>query len=511
MQYENNYSGLHAGGGAGAINLKSSLEDFLKEEYTEGLRSEFAVMDALINNLSKDTITGRKKYKTFQLGITDNVRAVGKTNSDLYNLGLGDFMKAPNTVDAEFDTTKLLGAFSITDETLMKSSTDGSLFDVLGESLNAMQVGLKHTMNRYTYGSSTGLIGRVTSASAFTDKANANPGKQAAGNAKIPDVKIDSDTYNPIIRIACTNSMSILPGMGILLKITASDNSVTAAQGYVWQRDDSTTFGVDSLICVIDASDVAEIAKILAVTTGTPVAAKPASGDDPAVPASYKVEVFSRQLDKTNIIPEYTGLEDIVIKRNNKLFGVDRSVYPSLNCIQVDKNGDLLLEADLRDMSDQIALSSPEGVGINMVCAKHTIISTIEKQMYQFKHYSMDASGNGFQLGGRPNIMFDTFELKKDKYARDKNVYMLDTGKVGELIRKDFDWITNGREGVLERRPGTEIYEAIMTKYADMYIDAWKAHASFINVADAIGSAGLYSREVKVTNAADFEKIGGQA
>ena len=30
------------------------------------------------------------------------------------------------------------------------------------------------------------------------------------------------------------------------------------------------------------------------------------------------------------------------------------------------------------------------------------------------------------------------------------------------------------------------MYEGIMTKYADMYIDAWKSHAGFINAAETI-------------------------
>jgi hypothetical protein len=88
----------------------------------------------------------------------------------------------------------------------------------------------------------------------------------------------------------------------------------------------------------------------------------------------------------------------------------------------------------------------------------------------------------GFQLG-RPTIKFDNYELYKDKYAHDNTVYMLDTQQIGELLRKDFGWLTSGREGILERRDGTEVYEAIMTKYGDMYVDAWKCHASFINVA----------------------------
>ena len=63
--------------GSGGFSSKNVIEDFLKLEYQEGLRNEFSVMEALINKLSKDTISGKKKYKAFALGITDNVRAMG--------------------------------------------------------------------------------------------------------------------------------------------------------------------------------------------------------------------------------------------------------------------------------------------------------------------------------------------------------------------------------------------------------------------------------------------------
>lgn len=463
-----NYTGLNVTQDNG-INLKSSLEDFLKLEYTEGLRNEFAVMDALINSLSKDTITGKKKYKSFALGITDNIRAIG--NGDLYNIEIEDFIKAADTVDAEFDTTKLIGVFSITDEVLLKGSTDGSLFDVLGDTLNRMQMGLKHTMNRYTYGSKSGLIGVISEAEVFSaDKAGANPGVQVGNKAISRD----------IVSIKCSNSMSILPGMGVMIAVETEEEGTTTykyRQGKIWQKDDAA-LGKESLIVVLDP-----------IKDGEATAAEIGEG----------AKLYARQMKTGAAVEEYTGLEDIVCTTNNTIFGVDRSVFRTLNCAQKDLDGNLLTESDLRDMADHVSLITPEGANINLVCAKHAIVSTIEKQMYQFKQYSLDTAQNGFTLG-RPNIKFDTFELKKDKYAHDGTVYLLDTTKVGELLRKDFGWITSGRETILERRDGSEIYEAIMTKYADMYIDAWKAHACFKNVADAVGTAGLYAREVKVVN-----------
>ena len=104
----------------GNFSTKNVIEDFMKTEYQEGLRNEFNMMDALINRLPKDTITGKKKYKSFALGVADNVRAVGES-FDRYELGFDTFYnKGVETVEAEFDTTKLMATFAITDEAILK-------------------------------------------------------------------------------------------------------------------------------------------------------------------------------------------------------------------------------------------------------------------------------------------------------------------------------------------------------------------------------------------------------
>ena len=80
---------------------------------------------------------------------------------------------------------------------------------------------------------------------------------------------------------------------------------------------------------------------------------------------------------------------------------------------------------------------------------------------------------------------------------------MLDQTKIGELVRRDFTWITSGEvNSVLQRRPGTELYEGIMNKYADMYIDAWRCHGLIKNVkVPAVGEVvKQYSRPVEVVN-----------
>lgn len=430
------------------VNVKSSLEDFLKIEYTDGLQNEFNTMEALINKLKKDTLTGKYRTKSFALGVTDNIRMLGNGN-DQYVLTVNDYTNAAETVDAQFDTTKLMGIFSITDETILKGTTDGSIFDVLNDSLGRMNLSLKHTLNRFTYGSKSGLIGTITSTTVTTTAAN------ATGNA----MKCD------LAEFEMTNSLSILPGMGIALCSGAGTTAspyVVVAQGKVWQKY-SSAVGSEKVIILIQeyttGNDISD------VVTG--------------------LSVFSRQLRTNNIVPEYTGLQDIVITQNNNIFGVDRNVYKTLNCTVQDLNNALLTESVLRDMADHIEISCADDSKVKLVASNHKIISTVEKQMYQFKDYTIDSSNSTFHLG-RKDIIFDTYTLYKDKFSRDKNVYLLDTDKIGELVRKEFGWITSGNHQVLERRDGSEIYEGIMTKYADMYIDAWKSHAAFINAAEVV-------------------------
>ena len=63
-------------------------------------------------------------------------------------------------LEAEFDTTKLMATFSVTDEVLLKGTSDGSLIDVVKDSLDRMQLALSHTMARFTYGAPDGKIGK---------------------------------------------------------------------------------------------------------------------------------------------------------------------------------------------------------------------------------------------------------------------------------------------------------------------------------------------------------------
>lgn len=479
----------HRGLNANQINVKNSLEDFLMVDYTLGLQNEFSTMEALINKLSTDTITGKYRTKTFALGITDNIRALGKSN-DMYELDYSDFTRGADTVEAQFNTTKLMGFFSITDETMLLGTTDGSIFDVVRDSLARLEMNLKHTQARFTYGSSKGSIGLVT-LTPDEDK-------------DFYTIKSGDNTFLPTGKkyIECTakNSHSMLPGMGVMIKVGKvvegegeeatttyldpesaafiaaeaaedKDTSTLIYVGRIWQKFD-TDIHAESMYITLD------VIKETGTTTAPTVIPVPEAG--------AAARIYSRQLIHDGVVnAEYTGLEEIVLTKNNKIFNVDRNIYKALNCTVKDLENKLLTESTLRDMADHIALTSPEQASINLMVSNHRIVSTVEKQMYQFKQYSLDTKGNGFQLG-RPNIVFDNFEMMKDKYSRDQNVYMLDTGKIGELLRKDFAWITSGRETILERRDGTEVYEAIMTKYGDMYIDSFKTHAAFTNAAETV-------------------------
>lgn len=422
-----------------AFNISQAIEDFLKIEYTDGLTNEFNTMDALINKFPKEQLRGKYKTKTFALGVTDNVRALGKSN-DSYILTTANYTNGTDTVEAQFDTTKLLGIFSITDEAIVKGTTDGSIFNVLQDSLQRMQLGLKHTINRYGYGSASGLIGQVTG--------------QVATDADFLGTGLD------MFEIRITNSHSVLPGMGLLLK---KDDSA-----YITCRifDKPTPSIHDETVRVV---------KIDSESTGS------------VNLASDTVYVYARQLNPASAVKaEYHGLQDIVITQDNTLFNINRGTYKSFNCTVDDLNGAMITEEKLRDMSDHIELTNSDGSKISLVASNHRVISSIEKQMYQFKQYDMDNSKGEFSLG-RPGIKFDTYTLFKDKFSRDNNIYMLDSAKIGELVRKDFGWITKGgAAGILERRDGSEIYEGIMTKYADLYVDSFKSHAAFINAATSV-------------------------
>lgn len=482
-------TGIYMGSAAeqGNFSTKNVIEDFMRTEYQEGLRNEFNTMDALLNKLSKDTISGKVKYKSFALGITDNVRAVGSNTYDTYQLGFEDFYgKGTDTVEAQFDTTKMMATFAITDEAMLKGTGDGSLLDVLKDSLDRMEIGLKHTFNRYTYGGHDGIIGKI-----------ATPIEVQSITAKSKDVKpVDprgsahNEFYGSaplMVKFSMTNSHSLIAGMGAMIEsVTVAEGKPTAATRYIgriFQKDNSN---IQKEVVWFVVEKVATATVSGGAITSWSVAEASASNVKAITPSeTILVNVYSRQLNnaRVGVAEEYHGLEDIVVRQDNTIFGVNRALYPSLKCASIDLEGEHYLnEETLRDLSDHLALTSPEGTAINLVCANHRIISNVEKAMYQFKNYNLDSVQNGLQLGGKGEIRFDNFLLCKDKYARDNNVYMLDQTKIGELVRRDFTWITSGEvNGVLQRRPGTELYEGIMNKYADMYVDAWKCHAVIKN------------------------------
>lgn len=485
----------------GNFSTKNIIEDFMRTEYQEGLRNEFNMMDALINRLAKDTISGKKKYKSFALGVADNVRAVGQS-FDRYELGFDTFYnKGVETVEAEFDTTKLMATFAITDEAILKGTGDGSLLDVLKDSLDRMEISLKHTMNRFTYGAPDGKIGKVVSTKltyvslTSATKTEANKPSDPRGS----EHNIFYGTAPTVVSFKMKNSHSLLPGMGIMIE----DIGTTAANRYIgriWQKDDSKIHDETVIMFV----DKVVTATVTSGTVGTFSAGTLPTADVTLTSAT----VYSRQLDDTGAInAEYHGLEAILNPTNNTayntIFGVNRNIYSSLKNTVVDLNHEqFLTEETLRDMSDHLALTSPDGTSINLVCSNHRIISQVEKSLMQFKETIYTQNSNGYQLG-RPDIKFDNFVLVKDKYARDENVYMLDQTKIGELVRRDFTWITSGEvNSVLQRRPGTELYEGIMNKYADMYIDAWRCHGIITNckVVEAGTPVNYYPKQVEVVN-----------
>ena len=486
----------------GNFSTKNVIEDFMKTDYQEGLRNEFNMMDALINRLPKDTITGKKKYKSFALGVADNVRAVGQSY-DRYELGFDTFYnKGVETVEAAFDTTKLMATFAITDEAILKGTGDGSLLDVLKDSLDRMEISLKHTMNRFTYGAPDGKIGNITDATGTVGE-NAALTKvdlsEVTGTKEAKPEDPRGAQHNifygnaPVAyKFRMKNSHSLLPGMGIMIQ----DGTAARYVGRIWQKDNSN---------IHDEVVIMFIEKAYSSTDGKTWTGANLPSDE-TITVGADATVFSRQLDDTGAInAEYHGLEAILNPTNNteynKIFGINRNVYSSLKNTVMDlEHKEFLTEEILRDMSDHLALTSPDGTAINLVCSNHRIISAVEKALMQFKEAIYTQNSGGYQLG-RPDIKFDNFVLVKDKYARDENVYMLDQGKIGELVRRDFTWITSGEvNSVLQRRPGTELYEGIMNKYADMYIDAWRCHGIITNVkVPGVGkTVTQYARPVRV-------------
>lgn len=465
------------------VNVKGAIEQWLKIEYTDGLTNEFNNQPSLINFMKKDKLVGEKKEKHWALGVSDNVVALGATN-DTYVLGQDDFgTGAVDTVKGEFGVTKIMGMFAISDEVIVRGTTSGSIFNVLKDSLNRMQIGLNHKMKRFPYGGRSGKIGVATMKDA-TSVWNATLGAH-------------------VITVDITNSKSVLPGMGIMFHVKSADGTVTFwIQGKIWQKDNSVIHK-DTCSVIVEKCST-NISADPTASTQLKVGWTLTGAGTAGATVDTVYTVYSRQLQYNGgtVAPEYIGLEDIVMTKDNTLYGVDRSVYKSLNCTVVDLADDpydtadepsgtaqandgkgLLTEGLLRDLSDHLHDTMNDTANLTLVASKARIVSTLEKQFYQFKRVDFDSNSKENKLG-RPGVQFDEWKFHKDKFSRDNNVYLLDPDKIGELQLRDWKWITNGVEGILERRQGSEMFEGIMNKYADIYIEEWRVHAAFKNAAE---------------------------
>lgn len=463
------YKGLHSG--ELGINLRSEIEDFLKTEYTHGFREQFASTEALINFTKREQLTTTKKEKTFKLGINDNVRSIGRSDilSDRWKIEAADFMKAGDYVDAQFETTKYLGVTAVTNEVMLKSGLPGALIDVFKQNLEDMERGLMHTTKRYAYGSKNGLIGATTAVAVARAAEHATD--LASSGVQTGAKRIaDNHLYDVII----DNPNHLLPGMGIVLKsktgaqITKPDGEGTEDVAYltgkVYQKNNSRIANV-KLIVFLD-------------TAGTYT-----------IPAG--VEVYASQIivsggGALNIGEEYTGLEDILFTQDNSIFKINRAVYPQLNCTIEDLDGAILTEEVMRDMSDFLVQNAPEAESATIIAAPHRVVAAVEKQLLQLKEYSLDTKANGFELG-RPMIAFDGNVIYKDPFARKGKVYFVNPQEFGELVLRDFEWLSQGEHGIFTRLQGTEMYEAIMVKYGNTYVESFVSHAGFYGANDAYG------------------------
>jgi hypothetical protein len=470
MENNTTYSGLHAG--ELGINMRSEIEDFLRTDYTEGFREQFATTEGMINFVKKEQLTTKNKVKTFKLGISDNVRSMGgRTDmlSDRWKLNASEFVKAGDYVDAEFDVTKYLGITAVTHEVMLKSGLPGALINVIKQNLADMERGLLHTTKRYAYGSRTGLIGVLTAAAvkradegSSLASAGIQTGNRPVAHGKLYDIIIDNPNH-------------LLPGMGVFLVSTSSKKITTPKEG-------GGTDDVEYLAGKVYQKNNSRITNIkLIVSLDVP--------GDYTIPEG--VQVYASQIIMSGGAPlqigeEYTGLEDILMTQDNTIFKINRSVYPQLNCTIEDLNGDILTEEVMRDMGDFLVQNAPESSSASIMAAPHRVVAAVEKQLLQLKEYSLDTKAGGFELG-RPLISFDGNVIYKDAFARKGKVYFVNPQEFGELVLQDFEWITSGENQIFTRLEGTEMYEAIMIKYGNTFVESFTSHAGFYGANDAYG------------------------
>lgn len=477
------------------------INKFLKVEFSEGFREEMNNMPALFNIMKTEQLTGKYKEIDFGGGIVDNVRQLGamwdnefesfgseldvapkgrgynnpmsSPETDQYVLGLEDlkYNTGPEFVTARFDTTKSIATFALTDEAVLIGSMDGSLYNAVDQDLKRMVHGIKHTHQRMAYGSTDGLIG--------------NLGTQAA-NTRVAAEKVRGK-IKAVAKIYPTNIFSFVKGMSVLVK---AGTGTGYFMGKVWQIVHKTVTGTPYVRILIDKFG-GTVNSVLLDTGAKFVTSISHTNWDAG-------EVYSRQFkDATDVEREYHGLEDILFRHSadhaspitgakKYMFGINFDEFEDLRPTIENAEDAVIDEKDLDDMRDHIDLTYPSDTSISLVATTHGVVNKVKESLYTSGSYRWDIDNRKDTMEmGRKNLVHDGFEYQKDKFARKGRVALLDTTLISELQIKDFSWVTQGdQQGVLERRDGTEIFEGIMTKYADYAVEAFRAHAGFINVAE---------------------------
>lgn len=537
-------NGITPSSGHRGVSFTAELEDYFRVQYPQYWNEQFYMTDGIYAYTKKVPIKAnyhpigykitRASNNSYSLGTTFGREGGDNTINEDYSIGITGNERAGERITGKVVTRRFLSVFHFTDDFLYKAETGDLEFDLLADILADRELIQQHALKRRIYLGKDGLItsvakavvGRTASAAGtvtgITGTAanilyNLNDTTTHAGiiggsglprnvvGAVTGDTGTPSGTV-PMISVAVENDAYFAEGEKYLFKsagtsgILAGESGTTAFGGFnitLWQKD-YTNPDQPLLVFIVHTDEAyAENGHRTAMVVGTSgILVKSVSSKLPGI-YSVQLEQGANKSIGTAIQPEYEGLRDLLFTQNNVVTGINRNVYKQFNCTITDlkdtNNNPRILTAEaLQKHMNILARRNPELVNSKVISASPEALTAVETSMLQLHQYVHDPVQNGQVNIGFKAVKFYDHDLLKDDFAEHGKAYIIAKEELGEVIFRDWEWITGGAEGrlgFLDRIPQTGIYEGFMVREANTFFEKFNVHSGFINVAENISTA----------------------
>lgn len=532
-------NGITPSSGHKGVSFTAELEDYFRVQYPEYWNEQFHLTDGVYAYTKKVPIKSnyhpigykitRASNSSYSLGTTFGRDGADNTINEDYSIGITGNERAGERITGKVVTRRFLSVFHFNDDFLYKAETGDLEFDLLADILADRELIQQHALKRRIYLGKDGLITSVSKAvvgrtGSVAGTVTGMTGTAAdilytvddtithagiIGGSGLPrnvvggvtgDTGTPSGTF-PMISVTVENDAYFAEGEKYLFRsagtsgILAGASGTTAFGGFnvtLWQKD--YTDAAEPLLVFLVHTDEAydETGKKAAMVIGASgILVKKVSDKFPGI-YSVQLEQGSDKSIGTAIQPEYEGLRDLLFTQNNIVTNINRNVYKQFNCTVSALGGKILTAEVLQKHMNVLSRRNPELVNTKVISASPEALTAVETSMLQLHQYVHNPVQNGQVNIGFKAVKFYDHDLLKDDFAEHGKAYIIAQGELGEVVFRDWEWITGGAEGrlgFLDRIPQTGIYEGFMVREANTFFEKFNVHSGFSGVAETIVTA----------------------